>query len=72
MIVFDEIAREIARETGDKETEISCAKCGKRVIINISDCLRDGWPLCCEHVMGFWGERKPKSTLRPLRQLDLS
>ena len=27
-----------------------CRECGRRLVVNATKCLREGWPKCCDHI----------------------
>ena len=33
------------------DTNVVCSKCGKKMEINFTDCLMNGWPKCCGYTM---------------------
>lgn len=55
-----------------KRGMIWCTKCGKELKVDSAQCLRTGWPECCDETMTLESpeERKRISTRKFVKMLD--
>lgn len=53
--LHDRIADEVSKVAGN---EVECDTCGRKQSVDISRCLRNGWPKCCGSTMKLNGPSK--------------